>query len=676
MVRNIVLFAILAVQILSIFGNELKINIHGQNLVHIASKFQRSFEGGSLDSSVGFQIQNLKINGKITTPTGFETTVKVVVPKSNEASKKDLFQFLNHMVRIFDGQHTGASYEVIEIVLEHSSEDSVDSSILRRIASTLDISELQLELVREFQSRDECPPSTTGQNTPSTTGQNTPSTTGSTPALPTGCGDGVCAPTESCGTCARDCGLCSTYQCDPTICVLPNCRCAVRTIPGDIPLVDTPMFISITWDDAVAEYMMKHYKEVTMNSTARDSNGCRIRQAFYTTIDNTKYNYVQELRAIGSEIGSHTITHGNNLREGDINVWHSEIGYARDYLAKLTGTPRNQVIGARAPFLRYSDPMFQTLIDYEMLYDSSIPDQNTVAGATIGHLLWPYTLDQGTPQECTQGLCPTKSYPGIWEIPMNTLHHLDNSVSLMDPQGSLTFLMTEMKRNFLDHYNGNRSPFGIWLHYTWVTSDAKIQFLKDFMDWAGKYENVFFANPSQILAWTRNPVTAAQTRLMPEFACPIISTPNPLAAETVCDGFDDNGNGLIDEGLTKRCTYATGSFDTCFTCPRKYPSTTYPPIDTPSSWNGEGTVTVSGNCADFFLKNTGAHNSLSWTLTFQLDSGSIGSAWSTTMTHTGNQYKFTSLSWNANVDPGVTLTGVGLCGAGSLSFSNLVLLFE
>ena len=36
--------------------------------------------------------------------------------------------------------------------------------------------------------------------------------------------------------------------------------------------------------------------------------------------------------------------------------------------------------------------------------------------------VWPYTLDYSIPHDCRVDSCPSKSFPGLWEIPVNSHH--------------------------------------------------------------------------------------------------------------------------------------------------------------------------------------------------------------------------------------------------------------
>lgn len=102
-------------------------------------------------------------------------------------------------------------------------------------------------------------------------------------------------------------------------------------------------------------------------------------------------------------------------------------------------------------------------------YDSSI---------TVNYLtspIWPYTLDHGPATQCPVTQCPPNFvFPGLWSVPMYTLHNSDGSLNAaMDPnfikrKGSSSSTKTELvellKTNFLNRYNSSRIPMGLYLH--------------------------------------------------------------------------------------------------------------------------------------------------------------------------------------------------------------------
>ena len=72
----------------------------------------------------------------------------------------------------------------------------------------------------------------------------------------------------------------------------------------------------------------------------------------------------------------------------------------------------------RVPFLRVGwNRQFLMMAEFGFVYDSSI------IAPPSSLPIWPYTLDYQAPHLCsvTGQMCPTRSYPGIWEIPINPL---------------------------------------------------------------------------------------------------------------------------------------------------------------------------------------------------------------------------------------------------------------
>jgi chitodextrinase len=136
----------------------------------------------------------------------------------------------------------------------------------------------------------------------------------------------------------------------------------------------------------------------------------------------------------GHEIGNHTQTHADGLNFSSAQ-WLAEIDPCNSWLTKpysATESPASpdatkgigmttaKIQGFRSPYLHYNDALMSALRQRGFLYDVSIEDgfQPTVTGRTM---LWPYTLDNGSPGNNylqAQGLKgPIGSHPGLWELP-------------------------------------------------------------------------------------------------------------------------------------------------------------------------------------------------------------------------------------------------------------------
>lgn len=91
--------------------------------------------------------------------------------------------------------------------------------------------------------------------------------------------------------------------------------------------------------------------------------------------------------------------------------WFKEVNGQREILNLYGGVRLDDVRGMRAPFLQIGgNRMFEMLYDANFTYDSSMPIfENSPP-------LWPYTLDYQLTHECMITPCPTKSFPGVWEV--------------------------------------------------------------------------------------------------------------------------------------------------------------------------------------------------------------------------------------------------------------------
>ena len=85
---------------------------------------------------------------------------------------------------------------------------------------------------------------------------------------------------------------------------------------------------------------------------------------------------------------------------------------------RFAGVHMEDVRGLRVPFLRVGwNRQFLMMKEFGFVYDASM------AAPASNPPLWPYTLDHKMPHRCvgTGQRCPSRSFPGIWEMVMNQL---------------------------------------------------------------------------------------------------------------------------------------------------------------------------------------------------------------------------------------------------------------
>jgi len=85
---------------------------------------------------------------------------------------------------------------------------------------------------------------------------------------------------------------------------------------------------------------------------------------------------------------------------------------------KFAGIPLDEIRGVRVPFLRIGwNTQLIMMREFGLLYDSSM------VPAKSDPPLWPYTFDFRIPHKCSgsRQKCPSRSFPGMWEMIMNPL---------------------------------------------------------------------------------------------------------------------------------------------------------------------------------------------------------------------------------------------------------------
>lgn len=359
------------------------------------------------------------------------------------------------------------------------------------------------------------------------------------------------------------------------------CSADGTAIPGNLQPSQVPQMVLLSFSGAVNELVFDHYKKILGYSnkfgagqTRLNPNGCGIRATFFVSHEYTSYAQIHWLAAQSHEIGLHSVSH--RLPElwwtdkANYSDWVEEVVGMREILLQLTNingdTPvikREDMVGIRAPYIKPGgDNMFQMINDFGLQYSSSI------VAPKADYPLWPFTLDSKVPFDCANVRtnkkppgtssqqhgsgtgsgsshepgqrqrrhsihervkrqstfagkslkCPTKSYPGIWEVPINpmtneisTCHHLDQCVfPSQDDHSDSSDIVNFLIENFERHYNTTRAPYQINLHVQWVLNSNRVKALTKFIDHVSKaYPNVWFVSFKQMLDWVRTPTSAS-----------------------------------------------------------------------------------------------------------------------------------------------------------------------
>ena len=191
--------------------------------------------------------------------------------------------------------------------------------------------------------------------------------------------------------------------------------------------------------------------------------------------------------------------------------------------------------------------MFKMLWDANFTYDSSMPIYENRPPS------WPYTLDYKLFHDCMIPPCPTRSYPGLWEVPMVMWQDLNGGRCSMGdacsnpptPDGVYKMLI----KNFERHYTTNRSvaidqfffffffnsnsiifslltlvafcraPFGLFYHAAWFTQPHHKEGFISFLDTIVAMDDVWVVTNWQALQWVRNPTPLELLDRFEPFGC-------------------------------------------------------------------------------------------------------------------------------------------------------------
>ncbi|TDG46670.1 hypothetical protein AWZ03_006850 [Drosophila navojoa] len=285
-------------------------------------------------------------------------------------------------------------------------------------------------------------------------------------------------------------------------------------------------------------------------------NGCPITATFYVSHEWTDYSQVQNLYADGHEMASHTVSHSFGEQFSQ-KKWTREIAGQREILAAYGGVKLSDVRGMRAPFLSVGgNKMYKMLYDSNFTYDSSMPVYENRPPS------WPYTLDYKIFHDCMIPPCPTRSYPGVWQVPMVMWQDLNGGRCSMgdacsnpsDADGVTKMIM----KNFERHYTTNRAPFGLFYHAAWFTQPHHKEGFIKFLDAINAMPDVWIVTNWQALQWVRDPTPTSRINSFQPFQCDYSDRPKRCNNPKVCNLWHKSGVRYMK---------------TCQPCPDIYPWT-------------------------------------------------------------------------------------------------------
>jgi hypothetical protein len=158
--------------------------------------------------------------------------------------------------------------------------------------------------------------------------------------------------------------------------------------------------------------------------------------------------------------------------------------------------------------------------------------------------------------------CPTKSYPGVWEVPMVMWTDLKGGRCSMGdacsnpPNAEGVYQM--LAKNFERHYTTNRAPFGLYYHAAWFTTPHHKEGFEAFLDSLVQMDDVWLVTNWQALQWVRNPTPLNRIHNFQPWSCHNQDRPERCNHPKVCNLWHKSGVRYMK---------------TCQTCPQQYPWT-------------------------------------------------------------------------------------------------------
>ncbi|ELT99863.1 hypothetical protein CAPTEDRAFT_161915 [Capitella teleta] len=291
--------------------------------------------------------------------------------------------------------------------------------------------------------------------------------------------------------------------CDPKKCGLPDCFCSGWAIPGGLKQSQVPQMVVLTFQNAVNNLNYERYVKLFHNRM--NPNGCPRTGSFYVSHNYTNYWQVQSLFSKRHEIAVNSVSSPRPPLPKD--QWYAQIQSEKDILAKWAQVPSGEIRGFRAPYLTPGgDDMIDAMQKSKLSVDSS---RTTVRFMNSPFLMWPYTYDYSSTQDCVVAECPVESHKGVWEMPLvawkdknGDLRPSPYACEVDSKEEAFDLLVNK----FIAHHNSsNRAPLVIILDSAWLVNDDSFEATQLFLDYLDYFKDTYTVSSWQAIQWIQHP---------------------------------------------------------------------------------------------------------------------------------------------------------------------------
>ena len=286
-------------------------------------------------------------------------------------------------------------------------------------------------------------------------------------------------------------------------CKLPACFCQGNKVPKNLKPSETPQMVFLTIDGSLNLQVYRRYMQFMLNK--KNPNGCPARGTIFASGRTTNSDILKRLLQIGAEIAI------QGLHE---HHYESTQHLEEELIVQLNDMNKHNVTvaGWKTPELKaLGNEQYRILQRYGLKYDATISENIPKVGTDKA---WPYTLDFGHHGACVIPECPTGKFPGLWEIPSNSIKDYRKFFECTYIDGcmfnppTMDDTVNFLWDNFMENYKSNRAPFGLQLRQVWFTHPAysgNLKGLNKFIEKLLTLKDVYLVSASDVLTWMENP---------------------------------------------------------------------------------------------------------------------------------------------------------------------------